>query len=322
MTAPRAPSFDDILAARERLKGYVRTTPVIEWTSAAGIRVHLKLEQLQVGGSFKARGAFNRLLSTPASELEAGVVTASGGNHGLGVAVAAKRTGAPATVFLPASAPRSTEQRLLRLGAKVVRGGASWDDAWALAVEHSEKQGGLLVHPFEDPLVVAGQGTIGLELVEQVPSLDLAIVAIGGGGLISGVGVALKARKPAVRLVGVEPTGADSMKQSVAAGRIVTLDRVTTIAGTLAPRAPGPLTLSLSQKHVDEIVLVEDREMLEAVSLLWEEVRLLVEPAGAAALAALTTGRVAPRDARSVAVLLCGANLDEELAFRAIRGAL
>ena len=314
------PGITDVMAARERIRPYVRTTPVIAWRTPGGQDVHLKLEHLQVGGSFKARGAFNRLLCAAPDELRAGVVTASGGNHGLGVATAASRCGAASTVFLPTNAPVSTERRLARLGTTVVRGGAAWDDAWRAAEEHARRTGALLVHPFEDPAVIAGQGTIALELLEQVAEPDLVLVAIGGGGLISGLGVALEARSPRTRLVGVEPTGAPSMLRSREAGRVVTLDEVKTVAGTLAPRAVGPRTLALSSRTVAEIVLVEDREMLDAVDLLWDELRVLVEPAGAAALAALVTGRVDPRGARSIVVLVCGANLDPEIAARAVAG--
>src|SRR5262249_16889282 len=155
--------------------------------------------------------AFNRLLSADAGELAGGVVTASGGNHGLGVAYAAARLGVPATVFLPERAPASSERRLRDLGAEVVRGGAAWDDAWERAAAHARERRALLVHPFEDPEVIAGQGTIGLEL----GAVDLAVVAVGGGGLIAGVGLALKALDPRVRVIGVEPTGATSMKESL-----------------------------------------------------------------------------------------------------------
>jgi threonine dehydratase len=200
----------------------------------------------------------------------------------------------------------------------VIRHGKSWDDAWRRAVDHLSGQPGLLVHPFEDRDVIAGQGTVGLELAEQVPDVDLVVVAVGGGGLISGVALALRALKPSVRVVGVEPTGATSMKDSMAAGRVITLDSVKTIAGTLAPRAIGPNTLAICREHVSEVVLVEDDELRAAMRQLWSELRILVEPAGAAAVAALQSGRVALDGARSIAVLVCGANLDAELAAAAL----
>jgi threonine dehydratase len=314
------PGLEDVIAARERIRRHVRRTPVFTWRTPGGHEVALKLEQLQLGGSFKARGAFNRLLSAAPGELRAGVVTASGGNHGLGVAVAASSLRVPATVFLPVGAPVSTEKRLARLGSAVVRGGVAWDDAWRAAQEHAGRTGALLVHPFEDPAVIAGQGTLALELLEQVPGPDLVIVAIGGGGLISGVGLVLEGRAPGTRLVGVEPVGAPSMLRSREAGHVVTLERVDTIAGTLAPRAVGPTTLALASRTVKEIVLVTDDEMLSAVDLLWDELRLLVEPAGAAALAALVSGKIDTKGARSIVVLVCGANLDAQVASRAVAG--
>jgi threonine dehydratase len=306
-------SLGDVVAARARIGPHVRVTPTVEWALPSLPRVTLKLEHLQVGGSFKARGAFNKILTSP---IQAPVVTASGGNHGLGVAHAAHARGLPSVIFLPESAPVSTERRLRALGSTVHRHGRNWDDAWARAVEEP----GLLVHPFEDWAVIAGQGTIGLELTEQVPDADVVIVAIGGGGLISGVALAMRALRPHVdvRVIGVEPSGATSMRDSLAAGRVVALDAVHTIAGTLAPRAVGPNTLSLVRAHVSEIVLVEDDELRAAMRRLWSELRILVEPAGAAAVAALLSGRIALDGASSVAVLVCGANLDSSLAVETL----
>lgn len=311
--------LDQIRAARERIRGHVRFTPVLEWAPGGNGRpVVLKLEQLQVGGSFKARGACNRILTARPEELAGGVITASGGNHGLGVAYAATRRSLPVTVFLPEPAPASSEQRLRRMGARVERAGAAWDDAWRRAEQRARSSGALLIHPFEDPAVIAGQGTIGLELLDQAPDVDLVLVAIGGGGLISGVALAVKALRPEARVIGVEPTGASSMYRSVAAGHVVELDRVTSIAGTLAPRAVGPNTLALVTACVDDIVLVEDDEMRAAMRQLWDELRILVEPAGAATVAALMSGRVELGGARRVALLVCGANLDAEQAAAAI----
>lgn len=297
--------LDAISAAHARIAPHIRRTPVVRFRPG----VTLKLEHLQLGGSFKARGAFNKILT---SGKRGPVVTASGGNHGLGVAHAARAFGLPSVIYLPESAPASTERRLVELGAEVHRHGASWDDAWARALAHP----GLLVHPFEDPEVIAGQGTIGLELLEDVPDLDTVIVAVGGGGLVSGVASALHALRPGIEIVGVEPTGATSMKDSLAAGRVITLDRVQTIAGTLAPRAVGPNTLALCREHVREVALVDDDELRAAMAELWSELRILVEPAGAAAFAALRSGRVAV--GKSTAVLVCGANLDPALAAAAL----
>jgi threonine dehydratase len=307
--------LSEIESARSRIAGHVRVTPVLAWEPPEiAAKVTLKLEFLQVGGSFKARGACNRLLGEDPAVLARGVVTASGGNHGLGVAYAASRVGAPATVFLPETAPIATEQRLAAYGAKSVRGGRAWDDAWRAALAYADREGALAVHPFEDPAVMAGQGTVGLELAEQAPDLDAVLVAVGGGGLIAGVASALHARSPSLRVIGVEPEGAPSMKRSLEAGRVVELDEVRTIAGTLAPRAIGPNTLSVAAAEVAEVVLVSDDELRAAMRRLWEDLRILVEPAGAAAVAALLSGRAPTLGARRVGVLVCGANLDAAMA--------
>jgi threonine dehydratase len=303
----------EVRAARQRIAAHVRVTPVVKWRDD----VWLKLEQLQMGGSFKARGACNRLFCADEAQLAHGVVTASGGNHGLGVAYAATRRGVPATIYLPERAPQSTERRLREMGAAVERHGRDWDDAWSVAVAHAQKQGALLVHPFEDPEVIAGQGTIGLELLEQLGRFDAVVVAIGGGGLIGGIAFTLKSLAPSTRVIGVEPTGATAMKDSIAAKQLVALDRVETIAGTLAPRAVGPHTLALASRWVDDIVLVSDDEMKRAMKTLWNDLRVLVEPAGAAAVAAVAAGRVTTKNQR-VAVLVCGANLDVTLATEAL----
>jgi threonine dehydratase len=302
-----------VRAARERIAPHVRVTPVVRWKDD----LWLKLEMLQMGGSFKARGACNRLFAADAAQLQHGAVTASGGNHGLGVAYAAARRGVPATVYLPERAPQSTERRLGELGARVVRHGRDWDDAWAVAEKHARETGALLVHPFEDPEVIAGQGTIALELVEQLGRFDVVVVAIGGGGLIGGIALGLEALAPHTRVVGVEPTGATAMKDSLAAGKLVSLPRVDTIAGTLAPRNVGPHTLALAARFVDDVVLVSDAEMKAAMRTLWGELRVLVEPAGAAAVAAVAGGHVDVAGKR-VAILVCGANLDTALAAEAL----
>jgi threonine dehydratase len=314
--------LDDITAARARIAPHVRVTPVIAWDPPElPVKVTLKLEYLQVGGSFKARGACNRLLceqQAGASRLAAGVVTASGGNHGVGVAYAASRVGVPATVFLPETAPMTTERRLLAMGARVVRGGAAWDDAWASALEYEKTTGALAVHPFEDLDVLAGQATVGVELHEQAPHVDVVVVAIGGGGLIAGVASALAQLSPGVRVLGVEPEGAPSMLESVRAGRVVPLAAVRTIAGTLAPRAVGPNTLSVARELVRGIALVSDAEMIAAMQRLWDDLRILVEPAGAAAVAALLGGHIDLSGASEVGALVCGANVDAALAARVV----
>jgi threonine dehydratase len=308
-------SLPDLEAARARITGHVRVTPVIAWDPPEiAARVTLKLEHLQIGGSFKVRGALSCLLAEDPARLARGVVTASGGNHGIGVAYAAAQVGAKAVVYLPESAPVATERRLAELGAEAIRGGRAWDDAWQTALAHAERTGALAVHPFEDPPVIAGQASVGLELFDQAPDLDTALVAIGGGGLIAGVALALHARAPAIRILGVEPEGAASMTASLRAGHVTPLAEVRTIAGTLAPRSVGPNTLEIAQREAVSVILVSDDELRAAMRRLWDDLRILVEPAGAAAVAALLSGRAPLGDARHVAVLVCGANLDAALA--------
>jgi threonine dehydratase len=315
----RPPSAADVHAAAARLAPLVRRTPVIT-VELGGITVACKLEQLQHGGSFKVRGALNRMLLAPRDVLENGVVTASGGNHGIGVALAAARLGVPATIYMPTGAPAATARRIEATGARCLRHGEAWDDAWAVAVDHAADHGALPLHPFEDSDVIAGQGTVGLELVADAPALDAVFVAIGGGGLAAGVSVMMHAARPDVPVVGVEPVGAPSMQASLRGDGVVTLDKVETIAGTLAPRAVGPLTRAICAEHLHEIVLVSDEEMRAAVRLLWDELRVLVEPAGAAAIAALRSGRVGVHALRP-AVILCGANPSDAEARRLFEGA-
>ena len=304
---------DDVLAAGRRLAGLVRRTPTVPWdlgSPPTGARLFLKLEHLQVTGSFKPRGAQNALAVLPPERLRNGVVTASGGNHGLAVAYAAWKRGLPATVFLPLSASPAIDPKLESYGARVVREGPDWDDAWRAAQAYAERSGAVTIHPFEDPPMMAGQGTVGLEMLEQQPDLETLVIAIGGGGLIGGIACYAKHVRPRIRIVGVEPTGAPSMAVSIRAGRVETLPEVRTIAGTLAPRAVGPNSLAVAARYVDDLVTVSDEEMVAAMQLLWSDWNLLVEPSGAASLAALMAERAGDVSGRRVGVLLCGANLD------------
>ena len=300
-----------IRQARERIAGRVRRTPLLPPPALhaglpAGLR--LKLENLQLTGSFKVRGAFNTLLQLDARQRARGVVAASGGNHGVAVAYAAQRLGLPATIYLPDGASDDRVARVARWGATVVRHGRAWDDAHARALEHCAAGGRVYVHPFDAEPVIAGQATLGLELLDDAPDLDCVLVAIGGGGLIGGVAAAIKQVKPGVRIVGVEPVGAASMKLSAEAGEVVALPAVATIADTLAPRSVSTRTLALVRRYVDEVVLVEDAQMVAAMRWLWEECNQLVEPAGAAVIAALLNDASLARDCAAPIALICGGN--------------
>lgn len=303
--------LSEIEQARRRLAEHVRRTPLLRaeplLRSARVDRLTLKLESLQVTGSFKARGATHKVLTLAPEEARRGLVTASGGNHGLGVAYAGRLAGAPVTIYLPANVPPAKAEKLERWGARLVWEGQVWDDADAAAREAAVRSGATYVHAFADPAVIAGQGTIGLEIAEDDPEADLLLVAIGGGGLIAGVATAVKALRPQMRVVGVEPVGAPTLSASLRAGRVVELERIATAANTLAPRCSAELNFEIIRRTVDEIVLVEDDEMREAARWLWFEHGVAAELSGAAAVAALLAGRAT---GRRVCALICGAGTD------------
>jgi threonine dehydratase len=272
--------------------------------------VWLKLECLQITGSFKARGALNRVLSLPRELAKRGVVTASGGNHGLAVAYAGRAVGAPTTVYLPRLTPADKATRIERWGARVVRAGEVWDDAHAAALEHARREELTYVHPFADPEVVAGQGTIALEILERAPETDALIIAIGGGGLMAGVASAARLLRPGIRVIGVEPVGAPTLHASLRAGRVVELASIETKAGTLAPRSSDPYTFEIIRAVADEIVLVTDDEMRDAARWLLKNVGVGVELSGAAAVAALLTKKADLAGARRPCALVCGTGAD------------
>ena len=305
MTLPRYRS--DFAETAARIASHVRHTPTIEALpgppTCASLR--LKLEALQVTGSFKARGAVNAALCLPEGARQRGLLTASGGNHGLGVAWAGRSLGVPATIVLPQNAPLSKSQRIEALGATVIRHGDVWDDADALAQRMHAEGRGTYVHSFADPDVIAGQGTIALEWLDAVPDMDTLVVPIGGGGLISGIALAAHAIRPELRIVGVEPVGAPTLYESVRADRVVTLPTIETGANTLAPRRSDPLNLSVVREHVATIVLVSDDEMQAAARWLWDQAGVAAELSGAAATAAVLSGRLDLAGQR-VGAIVCG----------------
>ena len=307
--------LDEFRAAAQRIAGAVRRTPLIaaaptQMPASAAGELTLKLECLQVTGSFKARGAVNKLKSLGEAELGRGLVTASGGNHGLGVAYAGWLARVPARIYLPTSAPKAKAEKLERWGAEAVFAGGGWDESNKIALAAAAREGLSYIHPFADRAVIAGQGTIALEILEDYPRIDSVLVAIGGGGLIAGVATALKALQPRVKVIGVEPTGAATLSESLKAGRIVELEEIKTLAGTLAARRTEPLTFAHVRQNVDDIVLVSDDEMRAAAEWLWFELGLSVELSAAAAIAALRTGRYKPHEKERLSVIVCGAGTD------------
>lgn len=304
----------DIEAAADRIKDRVRRTPCLR---ARFLRepLHpgallLKLESLQVTGSFKARGANNAVLQLDDAALARGIITASGGNHGLAVAYAGRASGARTVIYLPEITPAAKADKLRAWGAEVVIEGAVWDDANEAALVRATRDGLSYIHPFSDPAVIAGQGTVGREMLKQSPGIDTLLVAIGGGGLISGIASAAKAIKPDIRVIGIEPVGAPTLSQSLAAGSLISLPAIETEAVTLAPRRSAEINLAIIRDKVDRIVLVSDAEMRAAARWLWFEMGIGAELSGAAAIAAIQAGKVdLPADS-SAAAVICGVGDD------------
>ena len=315
--------IDQILAARERLAGVVQVTPLQPSraaSAATGVRTYLKCEHLQRTGSFKLRGAYNRIVTLSTYERERGVVCASAGNHAQGVALSARLTGTHARVFMPETAPLPKVVATRSYGAEVtlVEGGV--DEALEAATAYAASHGATFVHPFEHLDVIAGQGTLGLDLLDDLPDVGTVIVPIGGGGLISGVAAALRARRPRVRVVGVQAALAAAVPPSLVVGHPVSVPVGDTIADGIAVSRPGELTLAHIAALVDDVVTVTDEEIARAVLLLAERAKQVVEPSGAAGLAALLAGAVPAVE--PVGVLLCGGNVDPLLLARIIQSGL
>ena len=302
----------DIEAARARIAERVRRTPVLPLGQLKDppptpAKVTLKLECLQVTGSFKARGAMNRLLGAEGGAPVAGIVTASGGNHGLAVARTAFAAGVPAVIFVPESVSPEKVAKMRRWNADVQIVGPVWDEANEAALALSRSSGAVYFHPFADPLVVAGQGTLGLEILDDLPDMDAILIAIGGGGLISGIATAIRARRPDVTIIGIEPEGSPTLRACLDAGEVVTLPAVTTKVPTMACARTDPRIYATVKDTVDEIVLVSDAAMQDAARWLWFELGVAADLSGAASLAALRQGVPALAGARHVCALVCGA---------------
>ncbi len=302
-----APNRAGIAAANGLIQPYIRRTPSIELDPAEFdldcASVTLKLEFLQHTGSFKVRGAFVNLLTQPVPEV--GVVAASGGNHGAAVSYAAYMLGVPATIFVPSVASPAKLARIRSFGADLIITDGLYAEALLASEAHIASNGGLAIHAYDSPETVLGQGTVALELEEQAAALDTLLVAIGGGGLIGGVACWYEGR---IRIVGVEPETAPTMTQALAAGEPVDAEAGGIAADSLAPRRIGRLPFAIVRDRVERVVLVPDQAIRTAQQHLWEKLRIVSEPGGAAALAALTSGRYQPAPGERVGVLLCGAN--------------
>ena len=306
-------SLSDVHDARERVEAVARRTPLDyshTFSDMTGAEVHLKLENFQRTGSFKIRGAMNRITTLSDDEQRAGVVTASAGNHAQGVALAATRAGVDSKIVMPEYAPITKVKATERYGGDVVLYGDDYDEAQAKAHEIEREEGRTYVHAFDDEYVMAGQGTIGLEIAEDCPDLDTVVVPIGGGGLISGIATAIKEQHPEVRVVGVQAEQASSAAASLDKGAIQTLDEVDTIADGIAVRRIGDKTFEVIQERVDEIVTVSDEEIAVALTYLLERSKTLVEGAGAVALAALIFEKFDYEADEVIVPALCGGNID------------
>lgn len=296
-----------IAAMEPRIRPYVRHTPVLRVDMAdfgrPPLPVDLKLECLQHSGSFKARGAFTNLLERPVPA--AGVVAASGGNHGAAVAYAAMRLGHKATIFVPEVSPPAKLDRIRGYGAELIVGGARYAEALAASESFAEKSGALQIHAFNQEETLVGQGTLGLEIEADLPKLDTLLVAVGGGGLIGGIAAWFSGR---IRIIAVEPEGAPTLHRAFEAGRPVDAPAEGIAADSLAPKRVGEMMFPIAEAFVERSILVGDDDIIAAQAALWDRVRIISEPGGAAAFAALLSGRYAPAAGERVAVLVCGAN--------------
>ena len=321
MSDAPSPTLDDIRAARDRIGGDIIHTPCTRTVVFGDVvpgQLHVKLENLQRTGSFKDRGSLNRLLHLDEEERRRGVVTVSAGNHAQAVAWHGGRLGIPVTVVMPETAPLIKVSNTRRYGATVIQRGTVLDDAAEEARRLMGEKGLVLIHPFDDPRVIAGQGTIGLEIVEQCPNVDTVVVPVGGGGLASGIALAVKSLKPGVRVIGVEAAAAASARASRDAGRIVRLSSAETLADGIATKRIGEHTFRMLEELVDDLVVVSEEEIASAILLLLEREKTVAEGAGAVPLAALIARRVPTKPGNHVVMVLSGGNIDVNMISRII----
>lgn len=312
MTAERLVELSDVLAARNVVAGRIHRTPVFEsatLSAMTGTRLALKLESFQKTGSFKVRGVLNKLHHLSAEERRRGAVTLSAGNHAQALAWAARDLGIQAVVVMPAGAVRSKVEATRGYGGEVV---LTEGDLLATCLEIQQARDLVLVHPFDDPLVIAGQGTVGIEIVEEVPDLEVILVGVGGGGLISGIATATAALRPGARVIGVEPEGAAVISRSLEAGEPLRLERLDTVADGLAAPFAGRHTLAHVRARVAQVVTVPDAAIVDAMRILLERCKLLAEPAASAPLAALIARRFVPPPGARVVCVVSGGNIDAE----------
>ncbi len=316
--------LSDIQAALSRIRADIRVSPCPRSEAFSGLTgnsIFLKLDNQQRTGAFKERGALNKILMMTPEERSHGVIAASAGNHAQGVAYHAGRHGVKARIVMPLPTPLTKVSATRAYGAEVILHGANYDEAYENALLQAQQDSLTLIHAFDDDAVIAGQGTLGLEILHQHPDIEVIVSPIGGGGLIGGIACAVKESRPSVKVFGVQPARLPSMKAAVAAGKLVTLEAAKTIADGIAVRRAGERTLPLVQKYVDDIVTVEEEEIANAILLLLEREKTLAEGAGAAAIAAVLNRKL-PLQGKRVAVLVCGGNIDVTLLARIIERGL
>ncbi len=314
--------INEVINAAAVLKGVARLTAIIPAPNLGkDCDLYLKTENLQLTGSFKLRGAYYKVSQLSDEERKRGVIACSAGNHAQGVALGATHYGCKSLICMPAGAPISKVQATKGYGAEVCLVSGVYDDAYAHAVELQKEHGYSFVHPFDDPKVIAGQGTIGLEILEQLPEVEAVVVPIGGGGLISGVAFAIKSLRPDIKVYGVQAAGAPSMEKSVCEGKICHLDSVSTIADGIAVKRPGDLTYQLCQQYVDKIVTVSDDETAAAILALMERQKLVAEGAGAVAVAAVMFDKL-PVKGKKVVCVVSGGNIDVNMLNRVVNSGL
>jgi threonine dehydratase len=304
----RLVSLPEIREAAERIRRIARVTPMVDVSELAGRALFLKCESLQPGGAFKIRGAYNMVAQLTDEQKRRGVVTYSSGNHGQAMALAARELGAPALVVMPTTAPKIKAERAREFGAEVIFDGTTSVERRRRAEREAAARGLTMVPPFDHEWIIAGQGTLGLEILEQRKDVETILVPVGGGGLLAGVAAAIKQSRPSVRVVGVEPAGAAAMKASLQSGEAVTLDKAQSIADGLMPVRPGDLTFAHARAYADDIVTVDDQQIIDAVLWMFSSAKIVAEPSGAATVAAALAG-----EARGVTVaIVSGGNIEVE----------
>ena len=319
-------TLQDIKDAKETIKDIVKKTDILEsakLSAMTGANVFYKCENLQKTGSFKVRGACNKIANLTDEEKANGVIASSAGNHAQGVALGAKMTGIKATIVMPTTAPLAKVTATKGYGAEVVLNGLVYDDAYAKAVELQKETGATFLHPFDDKYVIAGQGTIGLEILEQLDgNVDTIVCPIGGGGIIAGIAVAAKGINPNIKIVGVQTANIPSMQESMKNGEVTTAFKATTIADGIAVKTPGNVTFEIIKELVDEVIVVEEDEIAQGMLFLMENQKVVAEGSGAVSTAALLSGKYVPQKDENVVCVISGGNVDVNTLYRVIGTAL